>query len=427
MHIETIVSFVMGMIARKRHNMGEIARNVVRRCGNIVSIQSNHNMETLLMCRRIVFMTVLLVFICALGRAADSIPIGVFLSLSGNVQCEGSQAWQGIKVAHKMRPTVLDRPIALKVADTKSDPAIGTYAMFRLIERDRVVAVIGDVTAKSTLAGSILAVRKRIPMMCLTSADCLGGPSTRLVFGVSSPVQSKGRMAAGIARHQFRAKTAAVLMDTGQHESLQLAHFFKLWFAKLGGNIVGSMRTKTGDRDFTSQLREFGKLNADIIFAATYATECAFFAKQARTIGIDTPILTGASAIRDDRGSLEVNTVQGLWFIDDVGSDVSQSDLGRRFQMQYQRDNGTEVSRYAALAADAYFRVLNAIARSGQCHSSSIGESLARTSHYPGIRRRTGLGPAVFSLKPSRSESMATGVDRNLSSAIPTVSAGHTR
>ena len=124
---------------------------------------------------------------------------------------------------------------------------------------------------------------------------------------------------------------------------------------------------------------------------------------------------------------MEADKVRELWFIDDVGGEMSQSDLGRRFAMQYQAATGTVVSKYAVLGAEAYFRVLTAIARTGQCHSTSIGESLASTFHYPGIRSRMGSRVNGIILLPRGFIKPSTGGDHNLSSAIPTVSSAGTR
>lgn len=48
-----------------------------------------------------------------------------------------------MRLAHKEMPTVLGRPVDLVVVDNKSDKVEAANAVKRLVERDKVVALIG--------------------------------------------------------------------------------------------------------------------------------------------------------------------------------------------------------------------------------------------------------------------------------------------
>ena len=50
---------------------------------------------------------------------------------------------EGVRLAQKEMPTVLDRPVELVVVDNKSDKVEAANAVKRLVERDKVVALIG--------------------------------------------------------------------------------------------------------------------------------------------------------------------------------------------------------------------------------------------------------------------------------------------
>ena len=350
------------------------------------------------MFRSIALTIIVLALNAAAGRAAEPIPIGVFLSLSGKVQSEGRQAWQGIRAAHDMKPTVLGRPIVLKTADAQSEAVMGAHAMFRLLARGRVKAVIGDVIVKTTLAGSTFAIDKRVPVVCLSSTDCPAGPAKRMVFGVSTPIHRRARSAADIARNHFKAKTAVIVTDIGQHECLQAAHFFKLWFTRFGGKIVGSARILTRKPDFEHQLSSMERANADIVFAAAFASESVLLAEQARNLGIEAPILTSASEIKESAGSGSGKRIRNVWFIDDLMDDKGQSDIRKSFASQYKAQTGNELGRYGVLGAEAYFSLVQAISRSGRCDSASIRDALARGSYYAQVKRisffKTRLIPA---------------------------------
>ena len=85
--------------------------------------------------------------------AADTIKIGGFLPMTGAVAAYGQDANNGIAIAMEMRPTVLGKKVEFVVADTKSDKIEAANAMSRLIEKEKVIAVIGEMISGDTMAG----------------------------------------------------------------------------------------------------------------------------------------------------------------------------------------------------------------------------------------------------------------------------------
>ncbi len=95
----------------------------------------------------------------------EPIYIGICLPVTGNMAVRGQSVWEGIKIAHKVEPRVLGRPVELKLVDTKSDPAGAANAAFALIEKERVVAIIGAGGSSDTVAASLHAEGRRIPLV----------------------------------------------------------------------------------------------------------------------------------------------------------------------------------------------------------------------------------------------------------------------
>ncbi|WP_297828955.1 ABC transporter substrate-binding protein, partial [uncultured Desulfovibrio sp.] len=90
-------------------------------------------------------LTLSLVFGAQTAPAADKDPIkiGVYLPLTGQNAFGGQLELEGVRLAQKEMPTVLDRPVELVVVDNKSDKVEAANAVKRLVERDKVVALIG--------------------------------------------------------------------------------------------------------------------------------------------------------------------------------------------------------------------------------------------------------------------------------------------
>ena len=85
---------------------------------------------------------------------ASSVKLGVYLPMSGSSNVYGQAVYQGIKVAHTIRPTVLNRHVELILVDTMSKKMEAANAVDKLIKTDHVRAIIGEATTNGTLAGA---------------------------------------------------------------------------------------------------------------------------------------------------------------------------------------------------------------------------------------------------------------------------------
>ncbi len=248
------------------------------------------------MLRSIITAAVVCLALTGPAWAAEPINIGAYLPMTGPVAAYGQMGWAGVKMANKIEPTVLGRKISLKLVDTKSDKVEAANAVSRLIEKEKVVAIIGEMISGNTIAGSDQAERSGIPMVSPTATNPIVTQNKKFIFRVCFVDPDQGRIAAKLAKETLKAKTAALIYDMSQDYCVALAAFFKREFIKGGGKIVRETRFKTGDRDFTPQLSSMKAAKPDIIYAPIYYTECALIAKQARQDGMTMPILTGDGA-----------------------------------------------------------------------------------------------------------------------------------
>lgn len=316
---------------------------------------------------------------------ADPVVIGAYLSMTGNVAAYGQMGWDGISIAKKMEPEVLGRPVEVKLADTKSEKVESANAVSRLIEKDKVVAIIGEMISGNTLAGADHAERRKIPMVSPTATNPLVTQGRHYVFRVCFIDTDQGRVAAKLALDQLKAKTAAVILDLSQDYSVGLASFFKKEFTKNGGKIVSDTKFKSGDRDFTPQLSRIKEAKPDVIYAPIYYTECALLAKQARDMGLNAPILAGDGVQAPELIELGGDAVEGLYFTTHFHRDMVDSERGKKWLELFSKDVGKEPDAFTAMGADAYFIVIDAIKRAGSCDPLKIREALVNTKDFQGV------------------------------------------
>jgi branched-chain amino acid transport system substrate-binding protein len=329
----------------------------------------------------------------AVVYAAEPIVIGAYLSMTGNVAAYGQMGWDGITIAKKMQPEVLGRPVEVKLVDTKSDKVESANAVSRLIEKEKVIAVIGEMISGNTLAGADYAERKKIPMISPTATNPLVTQKKQYIFRVCFIDTDQGKVAAKLASDNFKAKKAAIIFDMSQDYSVALQSFFKREFTKLGGKIVAEAKFKSGDRDFTPQLSTIKDAQPDLIYAPIYYTECALMAKQARSMGLNTPILAGDGVQAPELIELGGDAVEGMQFTTHFHRDMVTSKIGKEFLELFYKEIGKEPDAFTANAADAYFLLIDAINRAGSTDPQKIREAIVSTKDFEGVSGKITMKP----------------------------------
>ncbi len=344
---------------------------------------------------RILSMILMLTLGLATGvGAAEPIVLGAYLSMTGGVASYGQMGWSGITIAKKMEPEVLGRPVEVKLVDTKSDKVESANAVSRLIEKEKVVAIIGEMISGNTIAGSDLAERSKIPMVSPTATNPIVTQNKKCVFRVCFIDPDQGRILAKLAKEQLKAKTAALIYDISQDYSVGLANYFKREFAKDGGALVSETKFKSGDRDFTPQLSSIKAAKPDVICAPIYYTEAALLAKQARELGLSAPILAGDGVQAPELVQLGGDAVENMFFTTHFHKDMIESDRGKKFLKIFEEETKQkEPDAFTAMAADAYFMVLDAIKRANSTEPAKIREALVSTKDFEGVTGKITMKP----------------------------------
>ena len=327
--------------------------------------------------------------------------IGGFLPMTGAVAAYGQDAKAGIEIAMEMKPEVLGKKLNFVIADTKSDKIEAANAMSRLIEKDKVFAVIGEMISGDTMAGAPIAEKAMIPVVSPTATNPLVTQDKKYIFRVCfiDPVQ--GDIAAKYAFNTLKAKKAALIVDKSQDYCVGLAKFFKDAFTKLGGQIVAETFCVTEDKDFSAQLSTIKPTAPDVIYAPNYYSPVALFTKQARELGVKAPVLAGDGAQADELIQIGGKEVEGVAFTGHFHPQAATTDLAKdwlaRFEKKYP---GKQPNAFHALGADAYFVLLDAITRANSMKGENIRAALATTKDFSAISGKLSIGEDGNAVKP---------------------------
>ncbi len=329
----------------------------------------------------------------AVSPAVAEVKIGLYLPMTGSAAAMGQMVWEGVQVAHRLQPQVLGQPVKLILLDTRSDRIDSANAVSRLIEKDQVAAIIGEVISSDTLAGVPIAERAGIPNLSPTATSPLVTQNRQYAFRAAYVDDLQGKVAARFAWENLKARRVAVLIDQAQDYCVGLANFFTVEFKRRGGEIVSTSYLQTGDQDFSAQISALKAANPDLIYAPNYYTEDALLAKQLQDLGVKTPVLTGDGAQVPELVTIGGEAVNGMYFTALFHRQGATSELGRRFLKAYEDTYKKQLDAFAALGGDGYFLLTAAMEKAGELNGAKIARALAATKNFSGVTGTITMGP----------------------------------
>ena len=340
------------------------------------------------------------------AQAADPIKIGVYLPLTGQNAFGGQLELEGIQLAHKLKPTALDRPVELVIVDNKSDKVEAANAVKRLTEHEKVLAIIGTYGSSLAMAGGEVAERAKVPVIGTSCTNPLVTQGKKYYFRACFIDPYQGAAAATYAYKNLGYKKAAVLTDVANDYAVGLSNFFKKTFKKIGGELVADMKYSSGDQDFTAQLTELISKKPDIVFMPAYFAEGAIIMKQARELGA-TFVLMGADAM-DNPDTLKIGgkAVEGFLHTT-FPYDVNMGNMSaeaKTFTDAWKKNfPNKDPNVNSALGYNCYNIIMDALARAGKADTEALTAALAATKNLP-----TALG--VLSINETHDAEMPVGI-----------------
>ncbi|MDF2613880.1 MAG: livK3 [Clostridia bacterium] len=320
---------------------------------------------------------------------ADVIKIGVFEPLTGANAAGGELEVEGMKLANKLYPEVLGKKVELVIADNKSDKAEATTAAARLIEKDKVSAILGSWGSSLSIAAGDLVKNNKVPAIGASCTNPMVTQGNDYYFRVCFLDPFQGTVMANYAFKQGYKK-AAIIQEVSNDYAVGLAKFFTDAFVKLTGDessIVEVGNYNTNDQDFSGILTNIKEKNPDVIFAPGNFTESALIIKQARSLGITAPFIGGDTWETSEFiqvGGKEVEGAVLSTFFDDT---APANDEAKKFVEEYKKEypNRESVAAVSALGYDAYILTLKAIETAGSADPQKIRDAIAATKDFQGV------------------------------------------
>ena len=338
-------------------------------------------------------------------RAQDTIKVGEYASLTGKEASFGQQSHKGLTLAIEELNAaggVLGKKLELITEDNQTKPGESATAVKKLISRDKVVALIGEVASGRSLEAAPIAQAAKIPMIAPAATNPKVTQTGNYIFRVCFIDPFQGTVMAKFAQTDLKAKKVAVLSSVSNAYSVGLAKFFKETFTANGGIIVSEKNFSEGDKDFRAQLTAVKAAGADAVFVPSYYTEAALIARQARDLGLNVPFFGGDGWVADQLLEIGGEALNGCYYsthFSPENKDPVVQAFVKKFKARWGANENPDA--FAALGYDAAYVLVDAIKRAGSTEGPKLRNALAATKNFSGVTGVTNIDANRDASKPA--------------------------
>ena len=219
------------------------------------------------------------------ARAVEPIRIGVLLAKTGQIAAQTEYLANGTFLAMQDRNNmIMDQPAELVWLDEPS-PQAATQNMQKLVQENKVVAILGGSLSSNALAEEATAAQLKIPFVCDNAAatEISGKNCNRFTFRLNTPVAVQSRMLAPYALtygKKWYHITASYAF--GQDILRQSRALLKA----AGGSEVGADEVPLNTADFSSFILKIRQAKPDVVVGGLSGGDLSTFLKQWNELGM---------------------------------------------------------------------------------------------------------------------------------------------
>ncbi|HVL99137.1 MAG TPA: ABC transporter substrate-binding protein [Egibacteraceae bacterium] len=232
------------------------------------------------------------------GAGADVVRVGINAEITGSIPKVGEQtrhaAEMFVEELNNAGGVDLgDRQVTLElvIEDNGATPEGAAAASTKLITQDNVAVIVGANASAQAIPAAEVADANATPIISPWSTNPDTTAGRPYAFRVPFLDDFQGPVIANFVEEEFGFERAAVLYDVGSDYPKGLAEFFTQAWEEDGHEVVATETFTTGDSDFSAQLTSIRNSGADFLFTPQYYNEVPLIVSQARSLGIDVPIM----------------------------------------------------------------------------------------------------------------------------------------
>ena len=324
----------------------------------------------------------------------DTIKVGEFASLTGKEATFGTSAHEGTLLAVEQineKGGVLGKKIELITEDDQTKAGEPANAVNKLISKDGVIAVLGEVASSRSLEAAPICQQNKIPMISPASTNPTVTQQGDYIFRVCFNDTFQGGALANFASGTLKAKKVAIFTDVKSDYSKGLAKNFKEKYLSSGGKVGVELDFNGGDKDFKGQLTTIKNDAPDAIFLPGYYNDVALICIQAKQLGMNIPIFGGDGWESESLLSIGGEAMEGHYFSTHCSIEQPTPEMTSFVEAYKKRFNGKTPDAMAVLGYDSALVLADSIKRAGTTDGAALRDAIAATKDFSGASGKFSL------------------------------------
>ncbi len=327
----------------------------------------------------------------------SEVKIGIIEDLSGPTSAWGEGLQNGaIFAIEKLNKEggLLGKQIKYVSYDFKGNVPESLTAYTRLVDQDKVVAVVGTPNSAMHIAVAPLADEKKVPIvgdpMDERATTPEPGKVNKFTFLGEPSASDQAKAIASYTLNEMGLKKVAILFDQGNPYSVSLATPFAEYFSAKGGQVVANEPFQSGTNDFRPQLTKIKQANPDVIHITSYLKENSLMVAQARELGITVPIV-GNNSCFVPFAETAGKAAEGVVFPNNIAlDDPRYQDYIKSYKARFGKDPVV----HAWMGYDNMMIIANAIKKAGKLDPVAIRDAIeSDTKEVQGITDKITIDP----------------------------------
>jgi len=290
--------------------------------------------------------------------------------------------------------------IQLICEDDKAIPAEAVNAVQKLIDRDKVLAIVGAFNSSCTIACMEVSRKAHVPQITpISIAEVITESGNKYIFRNVNTTPLAFRCLGEFIFDELKIKEMAMIYENTDYGK-SMADFYHLMLEEeRGGKIVAEVATNPGQSDFYAEVTKIIHSEPEAFFIGNYITEAVQILKQAKELGYKGRIVGAGQFTSNEFLKLAGKNAEGevhLSFFEPVGT----TSLAKRFIENYQNKYNIAPDMHAAPAYDAIYIIAEAIKKIGtdfddlKLWREKLRDAMSETKGLVGV-----TGPTTFDEK----------------------------
>ena len=325
------------------------------------------------------------------AAAQDSVKVGALLEITGPIASLVPPISDSIKLAiqhvNDQGGVLNGRKIELVVADSQCNPQAGAAAAQKLVNVDRVVALVGPLCSGSTLsAANSASIAAKIPLISpsATSPALTTLKDNDFVFRTCGSDLIQGSV---LAQYLLKVGIKKVALTYANNDyGNGLAASFRAAYKAAGGQIAGDQAHDEKSQNFRSELATLARGKAEHLVVIAYTnTSGPVIVRQAIEGGFFKKFI-GSEGTRDQKfyDAVGIKNLEGM--IESASGDPTGASLDA-FKALLEKTSKDSVGKpFVAQSYDAAFMLALAIETAGSTDGTKIRDGLRKVASFGGVK-----------------------------------------